>query len=668
MKSPAAGGDAAGGEVFGGEIRVAAASTHGRSLWSPDTLLELALASGASAELQPACRAFLTALLASRDGAGRLALEQASVWVRRSASRMAGRHELVQALPVGSEVAWSLPGHHVLVRRAGAERWFSIGPGGPGGAGGPGGDDPGDQELLQEFGGGAVAGGEGLRQRPAMLVVQLRGVGFLKLLATENAAPFDDAWFASLTAVFDRFAVTLQGCLARVDLERAERRHSSISRHLLGSQRQLSLASLAGGVAHDFNNMLTAILGHTEILQLVRDNPELDIDQDEVLCNIEDAAKRSAELCAQILKFAAARAQESGDVDCRQIVAEVLRLTTVQRSRRVTVVEEHAEELPAVAGDASQIYQVVLNLMMNAYEAVDRGIGTIKVRTCVEDLSAGDLRCCQLGRDVAPGRYVCVEVSDNGAGIDAATIARIFRAFFSTKSGGHGLGLAAVQEILCRHEGALCIDVPPAATQAEMGAQAQMGSLAEVPGSAPEQRCGTRFRVWLPVADGAAADRSESDRDGSPLVDVAALAAGQSEPTPPRVLVFARDEVVRRELLEPLVDLDVCAAVVADEAELLERLRDAGSDVDLLLLHAASAERELVATVLALKTGWRDSGSKGCGLQVALVESSSDSEGALPAPDDERFDVWTGQGRPAAVLRHPCPPREVARMVRSLLA
>jgi two-component system cell cycle sensor histidine kinase/response regulator CckA len=145
------------------------------------------------------------------------------------------------------------------------------------------------------------------------------------------------------------------------------------------------------------------------------------------------------------------------------------------------------EGSPAIVeGDPTQIRQILMNLIINAADAVDESSGTIEVVTGVETLTSGQLAAIDRSAEAMPGLYAYIDVKDNGPGMDPATMARIFEPFFTTKPTGHGLGLAAVQGIVHGHRGGLRVE-------------SQRGA-------------GSRFRVWLPLA---ARDQDPSRRDSN---------------------------------------------------------------------------------------------------------------------------------------------------------
>ena len=240
--------------------------------------------------------------------------------------------------------------------------------------------------------------------------------------------------------------------------KRAEEVQHRLERQLQQTQKLESLGVLAGGIAHDFNNLLTGILGNAS-LALPTAAPGSQ--ERESLEQIELAARRAAELTNQMLAYSGKGRFRVERVDLSALVKEMGSLLSVSMSRRATVRYELSSSLPAIVVDATQMRQIVLNLLTNASDALDDGGGAIVLRTGMKDADRGYLASSYVDDDLPAGRYVFVEVTDTGAGMDAATQARVFDPFFSTKFTGRGLGLAAVLGIVRGHKGAICVSSAP---------------------------------------------------------------------------------------------------------------------------------------------------------------------------------------------------------------
>jgi len=238
---------------------------------------------------------------------------------------------------------------------------------------------------------------------------------------------------------------------------RAEEEQRRLESKMQQAQKLESLGVLASGIAHDFNNLLTMILGNSRVVlaELETNSP-----QRERIGRVCTAAAYAAELVEQILAYSGKPSVNLKPLDLSRLVADMGALLQTSATGRCELRLECAGELPAVEADASQIRQVILNLVTNASEAVGDGEATVWVRTGVKQRSAADLRDT-LGSAATPGEYVYLEVADSGTGMDTATQARIFEPFFTRKSFGRGLGLAAVLGIVRAHQGALEVKSHP---------------------------------------------------------------------------------------------------------------------------------------------------------------------------------------------------------------
>jgi PAS domain S-box-containing protein len=226
---------------------------------------------------------------------------------------------------------------------------------------------------------------------------------------------------------------------------------------VLHAQKLESLGVLAGGIAHDFNNLLVAILGNADLARtdLPAGSPVADY-----LLDIETAARRAADFCRQLLAYAGKGRYQIELCDLSLLCAELGRILEVSVSKRATLRYDLSPGLPPVEADATQLRQVMMNLITNASEAVaDRG-GEVVVRTGSRECDAAYLRLVQ-GAELTPGRYLFLEVSDTGCGMDATTRAHLFDPFFSTKFTGRGLGMAAVFGIVRSHHGGIEIESSP---------------------------------------------------------------------------------------------------------------------------------------------------------------------------------------------------------------
>ena len=240
-------------------------------------------------------------------------------------------------------------------------------------------------------------------------------------------------------------------------LKQAEAARDRMAERMMESQKMESLGSLAGGVAHDFNNMLASIMGYSDLLLSEEQDPE----RRAWLQSVLQAAARSADLTKKLLAFARRGKNIVGAVDLNLQVRDCLAVLRPSTRADVTVVTE-MEATWTVDADPSQMNQLLVNLCINANEAMPSG-GTLKIRTSNQELDAKAAAAVGL----RPGSYVQVSVTDSGTGMGDEVRPRIFEPFFTTKqrtSGGQtgtGLGLSTVYGIVQLHAGAIDVDTKP---------------------------------------------------------------------------------------------------------------------------------------------------------------------------------------------------------------
>jgi PAS domain S-box-containing protein len=248
-----------------------------------------------------------------------------------------------------------------------------------------------------------------------------------------------------------------QEALRARELEQ-EREQRRVEEALHRAQKMQSLGLLAGGIAHDFNNLLVAILGHAELAaREVPPNSALGAR----IAQMALAARRAAELTHQMLVFAGKGRVTEQAVELSALVGEISELLAAALAKQTRLDYGLAPDLPALRGDPSQLRQLVMNLLTNASEALEGRAGAVRVRTGCLDADKATLVECVLGEDLAPGRYVFLEVEDEGSGMTAETQARMFDPFFTTKFAGRGLGLAATLGIVRGHRGAIRVRSQP---------------------------------------------------------------------------------------------------------------------------------------------------------------------------------------------------------------
>jgi len=240
--------------------------------------------------------------------------------------------------------------------------------------------------------------------------------------------------------------------------KRAEEERQRVETKLQETQKLESLGVLAGGIAHDFNNLLTGVIGNASLASadLPPGSPMLPY-----LSQIEDSAMRAADLCKQLLAYAGKGRFIIQDLDVSALVRETSNLLQCSIDKSVILKFDLADHLPAVSADATQLRQVVMNLVINATEAIGTRSGTVSISTGLVHADRAYLDGTVMAPDLPEGDYVHLEVTDNGSGMAPETLSKIFDPFFTTKFTGRGLGLAAVLGIVRSHKGTLKVYSEP---------------------------------------------------------------------------------------------------------------------------------------------------------------------------------------------------------------
>lgn len=261
----------------------------------------------------------------------------------------------------------------------------------------------------------------------------------------------------------------------------AEEEAISLREQVQYAQKLESLGLLAGGVAHDFNNVLTAICGNATLAQRKLDegHPAL-----MYLDRVMQGGSRAQRLTEQLLVYAGKGTADLDHVDMVDTVLAMLNLLGVSVPEGVKVQTNFKFDIAHVLADKSALEQLVTNLFTNAAESIESGVGEVNVK--LEMVDVDSTQCTDLQQwdwSISPGPHVLFEVSDTGVGMSAETLERIYDPFYSTKGAGRGLGLSAISGIVRNHHGALTVDSEPGE--------------------------GTCFSVLLPVASGESKEESE---------------------------------------------------------------------------------------------------------------------------------------------------------------
>lgn len=324
----------------------------------------------------------------------------------------------------------------------------------------------------------------------------------------------------------------------------AEAEKLALERNLFEAQKLESLGVLAGGVAHDFNNLLTVILGHASLMRLemaAADPTRASVEK------IENAARRAGDLCTQMLAYAGKGKSSDSRIDLTSLVRDTASLLEVSVRRNCSLDLQLEDGLPPVQGDVTQLRQVVMNLVTNGSDAIgDRRDGVIAIRTFGIQAESSLFRSALHQPRLASGRYVALEVRDNGSGMSAESMGRIFEPFFTTKSSGRGLGLSAVLGIVQGHKGALFLESRPGH--------------------------GAMFRLLLPAADGKADATPDAPRDAP------------ARPLSGTILIADDEETVRTMVGKVLRQNGATVLLAADGAQVLELYHRHRDSIDVILL------------------------------------------------------------------------------------
>lgn len=396
----------------------------------------------------------------------------------------------------------------------------------------------------------------------------------------------------------------------------AQERRRQLESKIQQAQRLESLGVLAGGIAHDFNNLLAIVVGHAELA--LADLPHSSTAAQSIR-EIVTAGESARRLTDQMLAYVGKRAPVSGDCDINAIVRDNPDLEGIGQTVELRM--ELTDDLPACRGDLGQLHQVVSTLIRNAREALEGATEAprLAVQTNVVRIANGAhpqrAEAGVLGRRLADGHYVSVQISDNGSGIDGATLERIFEPFFSTKFQGRGLSLAAVLGILRAHDGEIWVSSEPGT--------------------------GSTFEVVFPTPDTVAEDPLELGQTGDAVKSA----------TPRLALVVDDEAMVRQVTARMLEKLGFTVLEADDGIAALDVLADLDRPIDLVMLDLTMPRLDGVATLRRLR-------ELGCAASVVLM--SGYTRGAV---DDDVDD-----DRRIAFLQKPFRTGELRATVAAVMA
>ncbi len=265
----------------------------------------------------------------------------------------------------------------------------------------------------------------------------------------------DATWLIAAETLRDGNDISLSGVLVDVSERLAvEKQQEKMDEKIRETQRLESLGVLAGGIAHDFNNLLHVIVLNAD---MARRTPVLDKEAKELLDSLLVTADRAADLCSQLLAYSGRGQFIIEAFDLSQLVKEMSQLLEVSKPANTKINYRSGNSPIVVEGDITQIRQIVMNLITNAGEAIGDAAGEITISISNFTLDAASSQTLDLSDHLTDGQYACIEVKDDGCGMDQRTRTKIFDPFFTTKSSGRGLGLSAVLGIVKSHSGSISL-------------------------------------------------------------------------------------------------------------------------------------------------------------------------------------------------------------------
>lgn len=329
--------------------------------------------------------------------------------------------------------------------------------------------------------------------------------------------------------------------------KRAEEERQRLERHLLHIQKLESLGTMSGGIAHDFNNLLMVVLGNLE-LSLMK------LPQDTTVRNFlnkaVNAAERAAKLSGMMLAYSGKGVYSITVQNLTGLIEKNISMLGAAISKSITFDLKLDQTLPPIMADGDQIRQVVVNLINNASESIGNTNGLITLSTGVQQFDQKVLNSARVEEKLATGRYVWMEVSDSGCGMDAETRERLFDPFFTTKFTGRGLGMSAAQGIIRAHKGAILVESSPGV--------------------------GTTIRVLFPIAVGSETGQAT----GEALVDT-----GAADVRPADIVLIVDDEEIVREVCTSMFgELGFETVTANGGEEALRIFREQGERFNLVLL------------------------------------------------------------------------------------
>lgn len=389
--------------------------------------------------------------------------------------------------------------------------------------------------------------------------------------------------------------------------KKAEEERIKLESQVQHSQKLESLGILAGGIAHDFNNLLMGIVGNADLLLL---DLEENSPYRKKVRHIKAASKRLADLTNQLLAYSGRGAFIIEDIDLSSVAREMTQLLKTVISKKAVLNLLLESDLPLVKADATQIRQIVMNLITNASDSLDSGNGEISLRSGTEIINEAGIKNSFIKEEVPAGEYVFLEVQDTGVGIAKDTMSKIFDPFFTTKFIGQGLGLSAVLGIVRSHKGTLSV-------KSEVGV-------------------GTKIKILFPVS-------KEKDSIKNKTIN-------QSEPNNELLtgkILIVDDEITMRRVTKSMLDkFEYKSSVATNGNEAIDILKNNLSDYSAVILDLSMPEKNGKETLREIRELSKD-------LPVILTSGYTE----LDATKDFKKDSFSG------FLQKPFGPKELLEVL-----
>ncbi len=342
----------------------------------------------------------------------------------------------------------------------------------------------------------------------------------------------------------------------------AETRRKKLEQKMQQAQKLESLGILAGGIAHDFNNLLLGIMGNADIMfyELSDGSP-----LQHRLLEIKRAAKRASELTNQMLAYSGKGSFKIELIDINDVIFEMESLLETSISKKIKLSYELSTGLKLIRGDITQIRQIIMNLILNASEAIGNASGSITLMTYLTECNDEMIDHLAMNYSMKPGTHLCMEISDTGCGILPEKIKQIFDPFYTTKFTGRGLGLAAVSGIIKSHNAGLIVESEPGK--------------------------GTTFRVYFPVVDEEASGK-QAEKNEAPLDTKRKNAT----------ILIADDEKYIRDLATKMLTIAGYNVLLAQNGrEAINMFRDNMNNISCIILDLTMPELDGVEALAELR-------------------------------------------------------------------